>query len=386
MSLPLEGIRVLDFTIMIAGPYGGRLLADAGAEVIKVEAPEGDPMRKRTPLRAGASSYFGSLNAGKRGVMLDLKDPDGHRQAVDLVAGADVLIENFRPGVMAKLGLDYETCARVNPGLVYCSISGYGQTGPKALYPAYAPIVHAMSGYDITNMNYQRDADRPASTGIFVADVMAGQVAYGGIVSALLARGNHGRGDHLDIALLDIMLSTLVYETQAAQDTGPSLGKTVYRPVPAGDEFLIIAAITDRNFRTLAEAMGRPDLLTDPRFAEMSAREHNWEAWQDVIAGWAADQEAAEAEKYLLDRGVPCARFRTVEDVLDDEQLRARGTLRRAEDAAGTYDYVGLPFQTESFGADRAPALVPALGADNEAVLGRGRESTKTGKRHESSS
>lgn len=380
MSLPLEGIKVLDFTIMIAGPYGGRLLADAGAEVIKVEAPEGDPMRKRTPLHGGVSSYFGSLNAGKRGVVLDLKDAGDQRRALDLVAGADVLIENFRPGVMAKLGLDYESCARVNPGLVYCSISGYGQTGPKALYPAYAPIVHAVSGYDITNMGYQRGADRPASTGIFVADAMAGQVAYGAIVSALLARTKHGRGDHLDVALLDLMLSTLVYETQAAQDPGPSLGKTVYRPVAAGDEFLIIAAITDRNFRTLAAAMGRPDLLADPRFAEMSAREHNWERWLDVLAGWAADKDAAEVEKYLLDKGVPCARFRTVEDVLGDEQLRARGTLRRAQDAAGTYDYVGLPFQAESFGRDTAPALVPALGGDNEAVFSDSRNGTKTGK------
>ncbi|PXY21564.1 CaiB/BaiF CoA transferase family protein [Prauserella flavalba] len=375
MTLPLDGIRVADFTIMIAGPYGGRLLADAGAEVVKIEPPEGDPMRKRTPVRAGASSYFGALNAGKRSVALDLKNPRDQRLVRELVAESDVVIENFRPGVMAKLGLDYETCARTNPALVYCSISGYGQTGPKAMHPAYAPIVHAVSGFDLANMHYQRMADVPASTGTFVADVMAGQVAYGAIVTALLARAGHGRGDHLDVALLDIMLSILVYELQAAQHSGPALGKTVYRPVRAGREFVIIAAITDRNFRTLAGAMGREDLLANPRFADMSSRERNWEEWQDLIAAWAENQDAAELERYLLDKGVPCARFRTVADVLADDHLRTRGTLRRAEDAAGGYEYVGLPFQAGLFGGGAAPTPVPGLGEDNHTVFGIGPDS-----------
>ncbi|MEV0057522.1 CoA transferase [Saccharopolyspora shandongensis] len=370
MNAPLAGVKVVDFTIMIAGPYGGRLLADAGAEVIKVESPEGDPMRRRTPIRDGASSYFGSLNAGKKSVALNLKETADRELALGLIAEADVLIENFRPGVMAKLGLDYGTCSGVNPAMVYCSISGYGQSGPKAMYPAYAPIVHAMSGYDITNMAYQRDATAPASTGIFVADVMAGQVAYGAIVTALLGRARHGRGDRVDVALLDIMLSTLVYETQAEQSTGPGPGKTVYRPMRAGDEFVIIASITDRNHRALVEAMQRPELLTDERFAEMPARERNWETWLDIVGTWVADQNAAELEKYLLDKGVPCARFRTVADVLDDEHLADRGTLRRAADAAGSYRYLGLPFLSQLFGRESEPARVPALGADNEALFG----------------
>ena len=369
-AAPLAGITVVDFTIMIAGPYGARLLADAGAEVIKIESPEGDPMRKRTPIRNGLSSYFGALNAGKKSVMLDLKQAAPRRQALDLIAEADVVIENFRPGVMKKLGLDYETCAAVNPRLIYCSISGYGQTGPKSGHPAYAPILHAVSGYDTANMGYQRTADAPASTGTFVADVMAGQVAYGAVVTGLIGRATHGRGDHLDVALLDTMLSTLVYETQAAQADGPKLGKTVYRPARAGEEFVIIAAITDRNFQTLAEAMNRPELLTDKRFSTMSCREQHWEEWQEIIAAWVSDQDAADVEKYLLARGVPCSRFRTVEEALRDEHLAARGSLQTARDAAGSYQYVGAPFQSR---LSRSSAIVPVaeLGADNEAVLSR---------------
>lgn len=369
VTAPLADITVVDFTIMIAGPYGSRLLADAGAAVIKVEPPEGDPMRKRTPMREGCSSYYGALNAGKKSVVLNLKESQAREQALNIIAGADVVIENFRPGVMARLGLDYEACSAVNPGLIYCSISGYGQTGPKAGYPAYAPILHAVSGYDTTNMHYQRDADGPASTGTFVADVMAGQVAYGAILTALIARGKHGKGDHLDVALLDIMLSTLVYETQAAQAAGPGLGKTVYRPAQAGDEFVIIAAITDRNFRSLVKAMGRPALLSDERFATMPVRERNWEAWQDLIADWVTDQDAEELEKYLLEQGVPCSRFRSVKEALADDHLIARGALRRAEDAAGTFQFVGPPFQSKSAPHPEEPAWVAELGADNATYL-----------------
>ena len=366
---PLAGLRVVDFTIMIAGPYASRLLADQDALVIKVESPTGDPMRQRTPLREGVSSYFGAMNAGKQSVVLDLKHAEDRQRALDMVAEADVVVENFRPGVMAKLGLDYATCTEVNPRLVYCSISGYGQEGPKAGYPAYAPILHAVSGYDLANMGYQRDAVVPASTGTFVADVMAGQAAYGAIVTALLARSGHGRGDHLDVALLDTMLSTLVYETQAAQADGSGAGKTVYRPARVGDEFVVIAAITDRNFRALIGAMDRPDLLHDQRFADMSGRERHWEEWQDLVAAWAADQDIDELERLLFDRGVPCSRFRSVKEALEDEQLQSRGTLRTAEDTAGRFRYIGPPFRSSVYPPSNKPAPVPALGQHEAPVF-----------------
>jgi crotonobetainyl-CoA:carnitine CoA-transferase CaiB-like acyl-CoA transferase len=176
-------------------------------------------------------------------------------------------------------------------------------------------------------------------------------------------------GDHLDVALLDIMLSTLVYEAQAAQATGPGPGKTVYRPAKARDEFVIIAAITDRNFRSLVGAMGRPDLLTDERFATMPAREENWETWQDIIADWVRDQDAAQVEKDLLAQGVPCSRFRSVAEALADEHLIQRGTLRRAEDPAGGYDFVGPPFQSATAPYDGRSVPVATLGQHNADVL-----------------
>lgn len=366
---PLSGVRVIEFSIMIAGPYGGRLLADAGAEVIKIEPPEGDPMRRRTPIRDGASTYYGAMNAGKKSVVLDLKSAEGRTQALDLVAGADVVLENYRPGVMGRLGLGYEACAAVRPALVYCSVSGYGQSGPKSAYPAYAPILHALSGYDLANLAYQRDMSTPMATGTFVADIMAGQAAYGAVLTGLVGRGGTGRGDHLDVALLDIMLSTLVFETQAAQVEAGGPGKTVYRPCRAGDEFVLIAAITDRNFQALVAAMGRPELLDDPRFADMPSRERNWDEWQDLIADWAKDQEAEKLVASLLDQGVPSSRFRTVAEALADEQVLARGTLRTAADTAGTFRFVGPPFLSSAFPHDGSAVQVAALGEHNDELV-----------------
>ena len=158
MTGALERLRVLDFTTTIAGPHCTRLLADLGAEVIKIEAPEGDMMRTRPPLRNGASTSFGQLNAGKKSIVLDLKTPPAVEAVRRLVATADVVVENFRPGVMRRFGLDYEALAPIKPELIYCAISGYGQTGPSSQLPAYAPVIHAASGYDLAHMAYQGEA------------------------------------------------------------------------------------------------------------------------------------------------------------------------------------------------------------------------------------
>ena len=162
MNSPLEGVRVVDFTTTIAGPHCTRLLADLGAEVIKIEAPEGDMMRTRPPLRNSASTSFGQLNAGKKSIVLDLKTPPAVEAVRRLVATADVVVENFRPGVMRRFGLDYEALAPIKPELIYCAISGYGQTGPSSQLPAYAPVIHAASGYDLAHMAYQGEERRPA--------------------------------------------------------------------------------------------------------------------------------------------------------------------------------------------------------------------------------
>ncbi|HEY3187105.1 MAG TPA: CoA transferase, partial [Solirubrobacteraceae bacterium] len=179
----LAGLRVLDLTTTIAGPHCTRLLADLGASVVKIEAPDGDMMRTRPPLRNGASSHFGQLNAGKRSVVLDLKQPAAVEIVTRLVRRADVLVENFRPGVMTRLGLGYASLAAIRPELVYCAISGYGQTGPSADLPAYAPVIHAASGYDVAHMSYQESRTRPDNNGIFIADVLSGTYAFGAILA-----------------------------------------------------------------------------------------------------------------------------------------------------------------------------------------------------------
>ncbi|MFZ1966031.1 MAG: CoA transferase, partial [Bradyrhizobium sp.] len=192
-----HGLRVLDFSTTIAGPHCTRMLADMGAEVIKIEPAEGETMRIRPPVRNGSSSVFGTLNAGKKSIVLDLKSPEAVEIVRHVVKDADILVENFRPGVMRRLKLDYPSLHPFNPRLVYCSISGYGQTGPSAELPAYAPVIHAASGYDMAHLAYQPGRNRPDYCGIYHADVLTGVYAFGAISAALYQRQLNGRGQHI---------------------------------------------------------------------------------------------------------------------------------------------------------------------------------------------
>ena len=212
----LAGLRVVDFTIVMSGPMCTRMLADAGADVIKVEPPEGDVVRQRPPQRGGISTYYASMNCGKRSVVLDLQTDQGRRLAHELAVQADIVVENFRPGVMKRLGLDYASLSATNPRLVYASISGFGQTGPKASAPAYAPVIHAASGYEVAYNQYQRGSERPANNGIFIADVMGAAYAFGAVQLALYERERSGLGQHIDVSLMDSVLGMLIYEMQAA--------------------------------------------------------------------------------------------------------------------------------------------------------------------------
>ena len=193
MANALRGLRVLDLTTTIAGPHCARLLADIGAEVIKVEGPDGDMMRDRPPLRNGSSTTYGQLNAGKQSVVLNLKSADGAAILRRLVQAADILVENYRPGVMRRLELDYDKLRPIKPDLIYCAISGYGQTGPSAELPAYAPAIHAASGYDLAHLEYQDGRTRPDACGIYIADVLAAAYAFGAIMTAVAVRDRTGR-------------------------------------------------------------------------------------------------------------------------------------------------------------------------------------------------
>ena len=283
---PLHGIRILDFTIMMAGPYCTRFLADMGADVIKIEAPEGDYIRQREPLRDGHSAYFGHLNAGKRSVCLDLKDPASLASVRQLVSSCDVLVENFRPGTMKRLGLDHVSLMALNPRLIYCSISGFGQTGPDAQRPAYAQIVQAASGYETAFANYQggeHDEKRPPNSAMFHADVFGGLFAYAAILGALNQRHSTGVGQHVDTTLFEGMLSLMPYEVQEAQFPAPER-RPVYRPLRTTDGFVMVSAVSPRNFEALLDAIGVADWRDDPTLATDRGRQQNWTAATNVVA------------------------------------------------------------------------------------------------------
>lgn len=364
---PLSGITVLDFSTMMAGPYCTRVLADLGARVIKVESAQGDHIRGRPPMRNGLSTYFGQLNAGKQSIALDLKRPLARDAALALAARADVVVENFRPGVMERLGLDFQALSARNPRLVYCAISGFGQSGPGALRPAYAPIVHAASGYDLAHMKYQNQATRPANTGIFMADVMAGIQAVAGIQAALLARERTGHGQMVDVSLIESMFNLMVFEVQEAQFPSDHR-RPVYEPLHSADGFVIVAPISQRNFESLANTIGRPEWLHDAKFSTAAARERHWAELMREIEQWTSVRSGLECERTLMDAGVPCSRYLTMAEAMQDPQVQARGSFSRIEDAAGGYLVANPPFRFSGMRCDARPT-VPSIGGDGEAIL-----------------
>ncbi|MAZ16800.1 MAG: carnitine dehydratase [Ahrensia sp.] len=360
-------IRVVDFTQVMAGPFCTRLLADVGAEVLKIEPPEGDAMRGRPPLRDGESAYFGTLNAGKRSVMLDLKTEDGRRDAFCLARSADVVVENFRPGVMARLGLGWKALSEVNPALVYCSISGFGQEGATASRPAYAPIIHAASGLDLALMEFQPSAERPAPTAMFHADVLAGVYAWGAIQTALLARSQTGQGQHIDVALMDSLLSMMVYECQEAQFP-QNRKRHVYTPVKTLDGFVMVVPLSDKNFAAMLSVLGDPAWGGNPIFATHAQREANWAELMAHVEGWTVTQTAETCEQRFNDAGVPCSRYRTVAEALEDPISKARGVLGTVEDAAGSFGAPNPPFRMSQCRAV-VGRKIPALGEANAEML-----------------
>src|SRR5450432_2527267 len=241
LTKSFQGLRVLDFSTTIAGPHCARMLADMGAEVIKIETAEGETMRSRPPVRNGCSTTFGQLNVGKKSLVLDLKTPDAIEVIRRLVADADILVENFRPGVMRRLKLDYASLQQLNPKLIYCSISGYGQTGPSAELPAYAPVIHAASGYDMAHLAYQPGRNRPDYCGIYHADVLTGVYAFGAITAALVQRHRTGMGQHIDVSMLESMLSLTLNEVQWSQFDVASPSRPMFGPVETADGYVMLA-------------------------------------------------------------------------------------------------------------------------------------------------
>lgn len=363
---PYHGLVVVDLTTTIAGPYCTRLLADLGADVIKIEAPGGDMMRTRPPNPEGYSRPFGQLNAGKRSVVLDLKQPEQAQSLRKLVAQADLLVENFRPGVMARLGLDYPRLADVNPRLIYCAISGYGQTGPSAGAPAYAPVVHAASGYDLAHLAYQDGRESPDWCGAFTADVLSGLYAFAAIGPALRLREHTGRGQQIDVSMFEAMLSLCLTEVQLAQSGDPPV--RMFGPTRTADGYVMAAVASEKSFVALCEAAGRPDLARDPRFEQYSERRRHWKLFGEELEKWSTRLSTVECMAVLDRHGVPASPYRTVAEAMRDPQLVHRGALATVSDPAGDYQVINAPFRIS--GADTSAGThAPGLGEHTREVL-----------------
>lgn len=320
---PLSNIKILDFTRVLSGPYCTSMLADSGADVIKVEPPQGDDYRHIGPfLEDGSSSLFETVNRGKRSLMLDLSLDADRDVALKLAADADVVVENFRPGVAAKLGIGFEALSIINPKLIYASISGFGQTGPMALRPAYDIIVQAMSGI----MSVTGEADGPPTLiGESVADVVSGLFASWAIMAALNQRHTTGLGQHLDVSMLSSMLALqpLVAARLFASGEAPKrVGNRHPISAPFGafkarDGMFMLAVLNDKLMRALAAVIDEPLLMSNPQFATDELRFHNEGALRAYIENWSGGRTAHEAVELLLAAGVPAA------EVLDAKQANA---------------------------------------------------------------
>ena len=362
------GLRVLDFSTTIAGPHCARMLADMGAEVIKVETADGETMRTRPPVRNGCSTAFGQLNVGKKSLVLDLKSPEGAEVIRRLVASADVLLENFRPGVMRRLGLDDGALRPLNPKLIYCSISGYGQTGPSAELPAYAPVIHAASGYDMAHLAYQPGRSRPDYCGIYHADVLTGVYAFGAISAALYQRTITERGQHIDVSMLESMLSLTLNELQWSQFEVKQTSRPMFGPIETRDGYVMLAIASEKTFQGLMKVIGRPEWIGDPRFAVYADRRSHWGELMEGVEAWSRTVTTQHCLAALNQEGVPSSAYRTVGEALDDPQIAHRRALSEVEDGGGTFKVLNLPFRM-SDAKVAATTRMSGLGEHTPALL-----------------
>lgn len=345
LTRSFDGLRVLDFSTTIAGPHCTRMLADMGAEVIKIEPSEGETMRTRPPLRNNCSTAFGQLNIGKQSLVLDLKSAAGAEAVRRLIATADVLVENFRPGVMRRLKLDYASVRDINPKLIFCSISGYGQTGPSAELPAYAPVIHAASGYEMAHLAYQPGRSRPDYCGIYHADVLTGVYAFGAISAALYQRAASGKGQHIDVSMLESMLSLTLNELQWSQFEVKQTQRPMFGPIETTDGYVMVAIASEKTFQNLMQVIGRPEWVSDPRFAKYSDRRDNWADLMEGVEAWSRAVSTQACLGALNEYGVPSSAYRTVREALADPQIAHRGALAEVADGGGSFKVLNLPFR-----------------------------------------
>jgi len=376
MSGPLRGVRVLDLTRVLAGPFATMILGDMGAEVVKIENPDGgdDTRAWGPPFLDGESSYFLSINRNKKSCTLHLKSPEGQDLLRQLASRADVLVENFRPGTLARLGLGYREAAALNPRLVYCSVSGFGQTGPEAARAGYDLSVQGESGMmSLTGF----PEHPPVKVGLAIADLVAGLYAVQGILLALYARDRTGQGQHVDIALLDGMASLLTFQAGIYFATGRSPQRrgnqhpsiVPYEMFQARDGYLNIAVGNNALWTRFCETIGRPDLGAHPDFATEALRVENRGALKPLLDALFHQRSVSEWLLLLGERGIPCGAIKDVAEVCVDPQILARQMVVEVPHSKlGTVRMMGIPVKL-SVTPGAAKAGPPLLGEHTEAVL-----------------
>ncbi|MBN1829990.1 MAG: CoA transferase [Deltaproteobacteria bacterium] len=372
----LTNIRVLDLTRVLAGPFCTMLLGDLGADIIKIEAPGlGDDSRSFPPFIGEESAYFMNLNRNKRSITLDLKTPEGKGVFLDLVKCSDVVIENFRPGTMEKMGLSYEELSKINPSIVYSSISGFGQYGPYRDLPGYDIIGQAMGG--IMSITGWPDSP-PTRTGTAIADVLGGLCSCIGILSSLMARKNIGRGQHVDVSLVDSVVSAMetiiqiyLVEKREPQRVGNRYEFIYpYDSFPAKNGWIVIGIGNDKLWREFCRAIGREDLLEVEDYKTNVSRVKNNAKVKQIVEEWTLRHDVKDVVDFLLERKIPCAPIYGVKDIVNDEHIaKARAMILDVEHpTAGPTKIVGLPIKlSHTPGAVKTPA--PLLGQHTDEIL-----------------
>ena len=374
MTLPLEGITVIDFSRILAGPYCTMLLGDLGATVLKIEPPGGDDCRHwGPPFVEGESAYFLAINRNKKSLCLDLKKEEGRELVRGLLEGADVLIENFRPGTMARLGFDYDSLKVRFPSLVYCSISGYGQTGPLRERPGYDAIMQGEGGW----MGLTGEPEgMPMKVGASLADIFTGMMASEGILAALYRRAGTGQGERVDVSMFDSVVATLCYQAQGYLMTGElpkRLGNrhsslAPYETFGTQDGYVIVGVGNDSLWRRFLAAVGHPE-LDRPEFERNEGRVRHYEELRSLLVPLFESDTTASWLRLLEEAGIPVGRVRSVAEVFDNPQIEARRMRVRVEHPKlGNLPLTGNPIKLSEAG-EGEPSPPPLLGEHTESVL-----------------
>ncbi|MBU0934745.1 MAG: CoA transferase [Spirochaetes bacterium] len=376
MNKPLEGIRVLDLTRVLAGPFCTMMLSDLGAEVIKVEVPEtGDDSRAFGPFRNGQSLYFVTINRGKESIAINLKHEEGKQLLKDLAKRCDVLVENFRPGTMEKLGLGWEVLKQVNPRLIYAAISGFGHSGPESKRPAYDILVQAMSG--VMSITGWPDSP-PTRVGLSMGDITAAVFGATGITTALYQRERTGEGQKIDVAMLDCQLAILENALVRFQVDGHSpqpLGSrhptiTPFQAFRGTDNWFVIGVGNDALWKTFCTAVERPELLSDPRFTTNLERTKHYKDLIPVLEELFSKNSSAYWLELMERCGIPAAPVNDIEQVMQEPQLAARNMFVTVKDRkAGEVTIPGNPIKMDSIPEMPTRKPAPAIGEHSERIL-----------------